>query len=125
MRATASSRSGSRSGSSCSTGRGPPRSSPRRCMEPFARVPEQLEAKRLLAPPLAQAPPHAYLLHGPPGVGKRTPAFAFAPALLGDQRRVETRTHPDLYVLEPLGEMIRIDDVRSLHHDLHMRPFEA
>jgi DNA polymerase-3 subunit delta' len=38
---------------------------------------------------------------------------------------VETRTHPDLYVLEPLGEMIRIDDVRALRHDLHMRPFEA
>jgi DNA polymerase-3 subunit delta' len=38
---------------------------------------------------------------------------------------VEARTHPDLYVLEPLGEMIRIDDVRALRHDLHMRPFEA
>ena len=61
----------------------------------------------------------------PPGVGKRTAAFAFAAALLGDERRVEARTHPDLYVLEPLGEMIRIDDVRALRHDLHMRPFEA
>jgi hypothetical protein len=38
---------------------------------------------------------------------------------------VEARTHPDLYLLEPLGEMIRIDDVRTLRHDLHMRPFEA
>src|SRR5688500_14542370 len=103
MRATASSRSGSRSGSSRSTARGPPRSSPRRCMEPFARVPEQLEAKRLLGAALAEGPAHAYLLHGPPGVGKRTAAFAFAAALLGDERRVETRTHPDLYVLEPLG----------------------
>ena len=45
--------------------------------------------------------------------------------MLGDERRVEARTHPDLYVLEPLGEMIRIDDVRALRHDLHMRPFEA
>jgi DNA polymerase-3 subunit delta' len=68
---------------------------------------------------------HAYLLHGPTGVGKRIAAFAFAAALLGDERRVEARTHPDLYVLEPLGEMIRIDDVRALRHDLHMRPFEA
>src|SRR5262249_48288172 len=40
-------------------------------------------------------------------------------------RRVAARTHPDLYVLEPLGEMIRIDDVRALRRDLHMRPFEA
>ena len=94
-------------------------------MEPFARVPEQLEAKRLLQAALAEGPAHAYLLHGPPGVGKRTAAFAFAAALLGDERRVEARTHPDLYVLEPLGEMIRIDDVRVLRHDLHMRPFEA
>jgi len=93
-------------------------------MERFASVPEQHEAKRLLEAALA-GPAHAYLLHGPPGVGKRTAAFALAGALLGDARRVEARTHPDLYVLEPLGEMIRIDDVRALRHDLHMRPFEA
>lgn len=94
-------------------------------MEHFASVPEQPEAKRLLEAALAEGPAHAYLLHGPPGVGKRTAAVAFAAALLGDERRVEGRTHPDLYVLEPLGEMIRIDDVRALRHDLHMRPFEA
>jgi DNA polymerase-3 subunit delta' len=28
-------------------------------------------------------------------------------------------------VVEALGEMIRIDEIRALHHDLHMRPFEA
>jgi len=94
-------------------------------MERFASVPEQPEAKRLLAAALAEGGAQAYLLHGPPGVGKRTAAFAFASALLGDDRRVEARTHPDLYLLEPLGEMIRIDDVRALRHDLHMRPFEA
>ncbi|HJR94097.1 MAG TPA: hypothetical protein VJ807_01595 [Gaiellaceae bacterium] len=96
-------------------------------MDPFASVPEQVEAKRLLGAALSEdgAPAHAYLLHGPAGVGKRTAAFAFAGALLGDARRVELRTHPDLYLLEPLGEMIRIDDVRALRHDLHMRPFEG
>jgi DNA polymerase III subunit delta' len=94
-------------------------------MERFESVPEQHEAKRLLAAALTDGPAHAFLLHGPTGVGKRTAAFAFAGALLGDQRRVDARTHPDLYVLEPLGEMIRIDDVRALRHDLHMRPFEA
>ncbi len=62
---------------------------------------------------------------GRPGVGKRTAAFAFAGALLGDERRVAARSHPDLYLLEPLGEMIRIDDIRALRHDLHMRPFEG
>src|SRR5207249_817152 len=35
------------------------------------------------------------------------------------------RSHPDLYVLEPLGDQIRIDDIRALRRDLHMRPFEA
>ena len=58
-------------------------------------------------------------------MGKRRAAFAFAGELLGDRDRVERRTHPDLYVLEPLGEMIRIDEVRELRRDLHMRPFEA
>ncbi len=95
-------------------------------MERFASVPEQPEAKRLLDAALGdETPAHAFLLHGPPGVGKRTAATAFAAALLGDAHRVENRTHPDLYVLEPLGEMIRIDDVRALRHDLHMRPYEG
>nr|HSF62563.1 hypothetical protein [Gaiellaceae bacterium] len=94
-------------------------------MERFASVPEQPEAKRLLESALGEGGAQAFLLHGPRGVGKRTAAFAFAAALLGDERRVETRAHPDLYVLEPLGEMIRIDDVRALRHDLHMRPFEG
>ena len=124
-RATGSSRSASRSASSSSTRRGRRTSWRRRCMEHFAEIAEQPEAKRLLEGALADGPAHAYLLHGPPGVGKRTAAYAFAAALLGDERRVATRTHPDLYVLEPLGEMIRIDDVRALRHDLHMRPFEA
>ena len=94
-------------------------------MERFASVPEQPEAKRLLESALAEGGAQAFLLHGPAGVGKRTAALAFAGALLGDIRRVEARTHPDLYLLEPLGEMIRIDDVRALRRDLHMRPYEA
>lgn len=88
-------------------------------------VPEQAEAKRLLAAALAEGPSHAYLFHGPRGVGKRKTAFAFAGELLGEPERVARRAHADLYVLEPLGDQIRIGDVRELRRDLHMRPFEA
>ncbi len=94
-------------------------------MSDFEAVAEQHEAKRLLSAALSEGPAHAYLLHGPPGVGKRDLALLFAAELLGDHHRVARRTHPDLYVLEPLGDQIRIDDVRELRRDLHMRPFEA
>lgn len=91
----------------------------------FSGLPEQDEAKRLLTAALADGTAHAYLFHGPAGVGKEDAARAFAGALLGDPRRTADGTHPDLYVLEALGEMIRIDAIRELRRDLHMRPFEA
>jgi DNA polymerase III subunit delta' len=91
----------------------------------FLGFPEQADATRLLSAALREGPAHAYLFHGPPGVGKKRAAVGFAGELLGDEGRVERRAHPDLYVLEPLGDQIRIDAVRELRHDLHMRPFEA
>jgi len=94
-------------------------------VDSFETFPEQAEAKRLLRAALAEGPAHAYLLHGPPGVGKRAAALAFAGELLGSPDRVGRRAHPDLYLVEPLGDQIRIDAVRELRRDLHMRPFEA
>jgi len=91
----------------------------------FSALGEQPQARLLLAAAVSEGPAHAYLFHGPAGVGKRAAARAFAAALLGDERRVEGGTHPDLFLLEALGEMIRIDEVRALHRDLHMRPYEA
>jgi DNA polymerase-3 subunit delta' len=91
----------------------------------FSTVLEQVEAKRLLGAALEEGPAHAYLFHGPAGVGKRAAAVAFAAELLCEHDRVSRRSHPDLYVLEPLGDQIRIDAIRELRRDLHMRPFEA
>ena len=91
----------------------------------FDEIVEQGEAKRLLQAALAEGPSHAYLFHGPAGVGKELTALAFAGELLNDKGRAERRSHPDLYVLEPLGDQIRIDEIRTLRRDLHMRPFEA
>jgi len=85
----------------------------------------QPEARRLLDAALAEGPAHAYLFHGPAGVGKRSAALVFAGELIGDPERVVRRTHPDLYVVEPLGDQIRIGDIRALRRDLHLRPFEA
>jgi DNA polymerase III subunit delta' len=87
----------------------------------FARFSEHNEAARLLDAALREGPAHAYLFHGPPGVGKREVARTFGRALLDTSREF----HPDLYELDALGEMIRIDAIRELRRDLHMRPFEA
>ena len=115
-------------------------------MNAFESFPEQAEAKRLLRAALAdEGPAHAYLLHGPSGVGKRAAAIAFAGELIAtsprakpasspdaaaksaasDRGRVERGAHPDVYLIEPIGDQIRIDDIRELRRDLHMRPFEA
>ena len=94
-------------------------------MSAFERFPEQAEAKRLLRAALDEGPAHAYLFHGPRGVGKRRAAVAFAAELIREPERVQRGTHPDVYLLEPIGDQIRIDDIRALRRDLHMRPFEA
>jgi DNA polymerase III subunit delta' len=90
-------------------------------MATLEHIPEQREAKRLLEAALREGAAHAYLFHGPAGVGKRETAQAFARLLIGTTRAV----HPDLYELDALGDMIRIDAIRELRRDLHMRPFEA
>jgi DNA polymerase III subunit delta' len=87
----------------------------------FARFSEHPEAGRLLDAAIREGPAHAYLFHGPPGVGKREVSRTFARSLLETDREF----HPDLYELDALGEMIRIDAIRELRRDLHMRPFEA
>jgi DNA polymerase III subunit delta' len=91
----------------------------------FEGLPPQPEARRLLEAALA-SPGHAYLLSGPPGAGKRRYAERFAAAVLGSRLgRIESRAHPDLFVLEAEGGSILMEHARELRRDLHMRPFEA
>ncbi len=90
-------------------------------------LPWQVDLWRQLAGRAQHA--HAYLLHGPAGIGKRLLAEQLM-ALLLCQRPVDARacgeckacqllaaqTHPDHYVLEPeeVDKAIRVDQVRDL-----------
>ena len=72
-------------------------------------------------------PHHAWLMHGPKGVGKATMAYQFAWQVLGGseqtRRWIEGRAHPDLFILErqlndakprKLKQEISVEDARGL-----------
>jgi len=79
--------------------------------------------------------PHAFLFHGMKGVGKRTTALAFAKTLNCDTldacglcpscRKIENGNHPDVVVIEPRGQFIKIEDIRDLRNQMRFRPLEG
>ena len=82
----------------------------------------------------ARRPVHAYLLHGPPGSGKRAAARALAAALLCPDggcgqcntcRRALAGTHPDLVVVERSGASLDVDEARTIVTRAQRRPLEA
>src|SRR5512143_241114 len=83
-------------------------------------------------------PAHAYLISGPPHIGKTTLARSLALALncrssnaarpCGQCRSCQLITagkHPDVQVIEPDGARVKIDQVRELQHGLALRPVEG
>jgi len=78
---------------------------------------------------------HAYLFEGPEGVGKGLMALALVRALFCLQgngcgnctacRKVDHFNHPDLHTLEPDGQFIKIEQVRTIQKELAYRPLEA
>jgi DNA polymerase III subunit delta' len=99
-------------------------------------IPEQVR-RALLRAIRDQRLPSAYLMVGPTGVGKRTTALALAKALncpsqAGDAcdrcavcLRIDRQLHPDIHLVEPQGQVIKIDQVRQLRETLTLQAYEA
>ena len=78
---------------------------------------------------------HAYLFSGPDGIGKRLMAMALARAIVCLEqrgcghclacRKIDHQNHPDLHILEPDGNSIKIDQIRSFQRELNFKPLEA
>jgi len=78
---------------------------------------------------------HAYLFEGIEGCGKHKTALAFVEAMFCGREegcgtcpsclKIAKLQHPDLHLVSPDGDYIKIDQVRQLQRELAFRPFEA
>lgn len=108
----------------------------------FDRVPGQAHVKAMLGRAVGGGRlAHALLFHGAPGLGKAAMATALAAAVncegtaaeaagggcgrCNSCRRVEAGTHPDVVWIAPASSTLKIDQVRALIREAHLRPFSA
>ena len=79
---------------------------------------------------------HAYLLTGPPQIGKRSLALNFAQALncLDEEKpcgqclacsKIAHGNHPDVQIIEGEGGTLKIDQMRTLRHEAALSPLEG
>jgi DNA polymerase-3 subunit delta' len=83
---------------------------------------------------------NSYLFLGNEGIGKKTVALQFAKALnclkeeieRGDAcdhctscKKIDSALHPDVLVIEPEGQTIKVDQVRQMQRQLAYKPYEG
>ena len=83
---------------------------------------------------------NSYLFLGNEGIGKKTVALQFAKALNclegetepGDAcdhcascKKIDSALHPDVLVIEPEGQTIKVDQVRQMQRQLAYKPYEG
>ncbi len=105
-------------------------------IKPFSQIIGQERAIGFLKRAIAgERIPHAFLFTGIPGVGKTTTAVAFTQAINCLEpvenegcgrcltcRRMISGNFPDLLVIEPDGQNIKIEQIRELNRRLDYRP---
>lgn len=79
---------------------------------------------------------HAYLFHGPTGTGKMQMALSLAKAIFCERqqddscgtcvscRRFANDNHTGLHLIKPDGNTIKLDQIKSLQHELSFRADE-
>ena len=83
---------------------------------------------------------HSYLFLGNDGIGRKFVALQFAKTLnclegkAGGEdacdhciscRKIDQHLHPDVVVLEPEGQTLKVDQVKQMQKDLAYRPYEG
>jgi DNA polymerase III subunit delta' len=104
----------------------------------FSNIKGQEQAVRILQGYIKQERLRAGLLFiGPEGVGKKLTALILAKAVNCQEQgedscdqcpsclKIERGQHPDIHILEPEEEGLKIEAIRQLQRDISLRPYEG